>query len=60
MGAAFYLTIGNQAFAERLAEISYYMLAAGVIIQVAETTIESRRKKVKDAIQPDGAIAPAP
>jgi len=53
IGAALYLTIGNQAFAERLAEISYYMLAAGVVIQVAETAIESRRKiKLRHRIFP--------
>ncbi len=46
IGAATQLAIGNQGFAERLAEISYYMLATGVVIQLAETVIESRRKKI--------------
>lgn len=53
--AAVQLAIGNQAFAERLAEVSYYMLATGVIIQVAETIVESRRKKVQDSLQRDGS-----
>ena len=49
MGAAFYLTIGSQPFAERLAEVSYYILAAGVVIQLAEIVIESRGRKIGKA-----------
>lgn len=58
IGAATQLAIGNQAFAERLAEISYYMIATGVVIQIAETVIESRKKKIDDTpSQLDSAVA---
>lgn len=45
IGAIMLLIIGNKIFAEMFAEWGFYMLIAGVMIQLVESAMKSRNKK---------------